>query len=106
MRNKLGVGKIGLIYCVVNIHNLETEIRKAGLNPNKNGSTVGKAKRIRAVLNWAIENNYNAGEKLVTYLLDLLRGVGGFRCTSPNYVTGMVREFDLLPYQVSFIIRN
>lgn len=70
-------------------YDIETEIKKSGLinaDPNAHGSAVGKAKRIRAVLNWAIENNYNAGEKLIAYLLDLLRGVGGFRCTSPNYI--------------------
>jgi hypothetical protein len=70
-------------------YDIETEIRKSSLinaDPNTHGSAVGKAKRIRAVLNWAIENDYNAGEKLITYLLELLRGVGGFRCASPNYI--------------------
>lgn len=68
---------------------IEAAIRKASLidaDPNTHGSIVGKAKRVRAVLNWAIENDYNAGEKLASCLLDLLRGVGGFRVTSPNYI--------------------
>ena len=70
-------------------YDIETEIRKSGLinaDPNTHGSVVGKTKRVRTVLNWAIENDYNAGEKLITYLLALLRGVGGFRPTSPNYI--------------------
>ena len=43
-------------------YDIETEIRKSGLinaDPNTHGSSVGKAKRVRAVLNWAIENDYN-----------------------------------------------
>lgn len=70
-------------------YDIEMEIKKSGLidaDPNTHGSAVGKAKRIRTVLNWAIENDYNAGEKLITHLLALLRAVGGFRRDSPNYV--------------------
>ena len=70
-------------------YDLEVQIKKAGLtqaDPKTQGQTVGKAKRIRATLNWALENNPQAGSKLVALILSHVRGVGGFRDTSPNYV--------------------
>lgn len=54
-------------------------------DPNQQGQTVGKAKRVRAVLHWAIENNVSAGGKFVFGLLGHIRGCGGFRRESPNY---------------------
>ena len=48
--------------------------------------TVGKAKRIRSVLNWAIDNDYEKGEKLVKQIIELVRANGGFKTDSPNYV--------------------
>lgn len=68
---------------------LETLISRAGLtsaDPKSHGQTVGKAKRIRATLNWAIEHNSPAGSKLVALILSQVRAVGGFRESSPNYV--------------------
>lgn len=68
---------------------LETLISRAGLSsadPKAQGQTVGKAKRIRATLNWAIEHNRQAGSKLVALILSQVRAVGGFRDSSPNYV--------------------
>lgn len=68
---------------------LEFQINKYGLDqgdPKKQGQTVGKAKRIRYVLNWALEFNLDSGEKLLVALITLVRGVGGFRKGSPNYV--------------------
>lgn len=65
------------------------DIKRAGLeeaDPQKQGRPVGKAKRVKAVLGWALENNYAAGEKLVYYLLSTIRGYGGFRKESSNYV--------------------
>ena len=70
-------------------YDLEVQIKKAGLteaDPKTQGQTVGKAKRVRATLNWAIENNAQAGSKLVSLILSQVRAVGGFRDTSPNYV--------------------
>jgi len=66
---------------------LEYQINRAGLrqaDPNQNGQVVGKAKRIRAVLGWALEQNPEAGEKLVAGLIAHLQGCGGFRASSPN----------------------
>lgn len=68
---------------------LEEQFVRARLShadPNKAGKTVGKAKRLRAVLSWAIDNDYEAGEFLVYLVLQLVRGLGGFREQSPNYV--------------------
>jgi len=68
---------------------LQVQIDRAGLSavdPNQQGQTVGKAKRVRAVLNWAIENDAVAGGRFVFGLLGHIRGCGGFRRESPNYV--------------------
>ena len=68
---------------------IQTQIDRAGLSscdPNQKGQTLGKAKRVRAVLHWAIENDTSAGGRLVNGLLGHIRGCGGFRPESPNYV--------------------
>lgn len=68
---------------------IESQIKKYGLekgDPNSQGQSVGKAKRVRYVLNWAIEFNLDSGEKFIVGLLNLVRGVGGFRKGSQNYV--------------------
>lgn len=68
---------------------LEFQINRARLtagDPKAQGQLVGKAKRIRGVLSWALENNAASGEALIEGLLALLRGCGGFRSSSSNYV--------------------
>lgn len=68
---------------------LEFQINRAGLvhvDPNKDGSPVGKAKRLRIVLNWAIENDIARAEKLIAGIISSVKGCGGFRTTSPNFV--------------------
>jgi hypothetical protein len=68
---------------------IEEQIKRAGLSvadPSNGGKPVGKAKRVRAVLHWALENNVEAGEKFVFLMVNMVRGVGGFRTDSPNYV--------------------
>ena len=68
---------------------IEFQITKAGLtaaDPNRHGQTLGKAKRVRTVLNWAVENNETQGGQLVLGLISHIRGCGGFRPQSPNYV--------------------
>jgi hypothetical protein len=67
---------------------IEDQFRRAGLiqaDPNQSGPPKGKAKRIRGVLQWAIENDIEKGEKLVSLLVALVRGVGGF-CEGSNFV--------------------
>jgi hypothetical protein len=58
----------------------------AGSDPNRQGQTVGKAKRVRATLYWALENAPESGGRLVAGLLSHIRGCGGFRDSSANYV--------------------
>lgn len=68
---------------------IEFWMNKAGLSgcdPKKNGRTVGKMKRVREVLTWAFENDYNSGEIFAYQLISLVRGCGGFCETSSNFV--------------------
>lgn len=68
---------------------IEFQIQRAKLttgDPKAQGQLVGKAKRVRGTLNWALENNLAAGELLVENLISLVRGCGGFRSASANYV--------------------
>lgn len=68
---------------------IEFQIKKAGLtaaDPNKDGSPVGKAKRVRIALNWAIENDAQKAEMLVAGIITAVRSCGGFRESSPNFV--------------------
>lgn len=55
-------------------------------DPNSQGQTVGKAKRVRAVLTWAIEHSFENGRGFVGQIVSLVRSCGGFRIESPNYV--------------------
>lgn len=55
-------------------------------DPNSQGRTVGKAKRVRSVLTWAIEHSPENGCGFVGQLVALIQSCGGFRTGSPNYV--------------------
>ena len=55
-------------------------------DPKTHGQSVGKAKRIRAVLSWALENAPDKGEVFVAAIIAVIRAKGGFRDTSPNFV--------------------
>ena len=68
---------------------LEFEINRIGLasaDPKGKGQPLGKAKRVRATLSWAMENAPEKGAAFVGALIAHLRGCGGFRQTSPNFV--------------------
>jgi hypothetical protein len=68
---------------------IEELIRRTGLaagDPGLAEKPVGKEKRVRQVLSWAIENEPKKGAVLVGQLLSLLKGSGGFRLTSENYM--------------------
>ena len=68
---------------------IEDQFRRADLihaDPNRQGKPIGKSKRVRGILQWAIENDIEKGEKLVFLLVAQIRGVGGFRDGSANYV--------------------
>jgi len=88
---------------------IEFYVNRNGLtsaDPKAQGQTVGKAKRVRAVLSWAIDNNPEAGAKLIEQLLSKVRASGGFRDTSPNYVgsesiQNAIAAFDVEGYDLS-----
>lgn len=67
---------------------IEFQIDKANLalaDPGRQGKPVGKSKRVRGTLSWALSNNVPAGESLVAGLIATVQGYGGFRITSTNY---------------------
>ncbi|WP_449355167.1 abortive infection family protein [Virgibacillus natechei] len=67
---------------------LEFHVQQVGLwhiDPKNLGKTVGKAKRVREILYWALENNTDPGERLVFKIISNVRAVGGFREESKNY---------------------
>lgn len=59
---------------------------QAGLAPADLDIPAGKEKRVRRVLSWALEHDEERGEGLVSHLIAAIRGCGGFRRGSPNYV--------------------
>jgi hypothetical protein len=66
---------------------LEFRIDQAGLSaadPNRQGQVVGKARRTRATLQWALEHSSESGERLVEALIPHVRGCGGFRSAPPR----------------------
>ena len=68
---------------------IEFQINRAGLGPGDprgQGQSVGKAKRVRAVLYWGLENAPDKAEMFVAALIALVRGKGGFRPGSSNFV--------------------
>lgn len=68
---------------------IEFQINKVGLisaDPNKEGPPVGKAKRVRAVLTWSVENRPESAESFAAGLVSSIRACGGFRESSPNFV--------------------
>src|SRR5947209_6723031 len=75
---------------------LEFLFGRAGVSrgdPRSLGQTVGKAKRVRATLSWALEHHYEAGETLIAAIIAQVRGCGGFRPASPNFVgTEVIRD--------------
>jgi hypothetical protein len=70
-------------------YDLGAVINRAGLSaadPQTQGLQVGKAKRVRAVLNWALDNDPEAGGRFVYSFIGTIRGHGGFRVGSQNFV--------------------
>lgn len=68
---------------------IQFQIGRANLDSadpgQKSSLPVGKAKRVRGVLSWAISNDPQAGESLVGGLIACIQGCGGFRTSSPNF---------------------
>jgi len=55
-------------------------------DPCARGQTAGKAKRVKSVLTWAIEAAPEQGSRFVSALISEIRGHGGFRESSANFV--------------------
>lgn len=68
---------------------IEFQIDQAKLtsaDPGRLGNKpIGKSKRVRGTLSWALSNNPTAGESLVAGLISTVQGYGGFRPASSNY---------------------
>lgn len=67
---------------------IEFQIDQAKLtsaDPGRQGKPVGKSKRVRGTLSWALSNNLSGGEALVVGLIATVQGYGGFRPASSNY---------------------
>ena len=68
---------------------IETVILRARLgdaDPHRDPAVrVGKQKRVRHVLSWALDNDQAAGCVAVEKLISMIRGCGGFRAGSTNY---------------------
>ncbi|MDQ5819843.1 MAG: abortive infection family protein [Actinomycetota bacterium] len=68
---------------------LQFQIDRVGLkagDPGRQPTPVGKEKRVRGVLSYALEYDEQAGRKLVSHIVAVIRASGGFRPDSPNYV--------------------
>ncbi len=65
---------------------LKFVFQKAGLAHVDATNPMGKERRVRHVLSWALEHDEDAGERLVASLIEQIRACGGFRPESPNYV--------------------
>lgn len=67
---------------------LDFYVERAGLRhaDPANERPTGKEKRVRQILTWAIEHDAERGGRLVGYLIAALRGCGGFRAESPNFI--------------------
>jgi hypothetical protein len=55
-------------------------------DPKNQGLTVGKEKRLRATLSWALEYQVEGGQRFVSQTVGFIRSRGGFRSDSQNYV--------------------
>ena len=68
---------------------IEYEIKRTNLqngDPKAQGQLVGKTKRVRSTLSWALENNPDSGAKFVANLVSHVKACGGFRESSSNFV--------------------
>lgn len=68
---------------------LDFLVNQCGLSkgdPKNQGLTVGKEKRVRATLSWALEYEVTGGQRFVGQMVGFIRSRGGFRSDSPNFV--------------------
>ena len=61
---------------------IQHQIERAGISegdPNRDGTPLGKEKRVRAVLSWAMEENEKGAENFIKGLISHIKSCGGFR---------------------------
>jgi hypothetical protein len=58
----------------------------AGFEENRSAKPIGKAKRVRWVLSECLSRDVGKGEAFVSALIEKVRGYGGFRDGSQNFV--------------------
>lgn len=56
------------------------------IDPARRPQPIGKEKRVRGILDWALVNDPPKGGAFVRRLIAEIRGCGGFRSQSPNFV--------------------
>lgn len=61
------------------------QVNLSHVDPKRLGRSVGKAKRMKEVLYWALENNIESGEKLIYKIVSNVKAVGGFRENTKNF---------------------
>lgn len=54
-------------------------------DPRAEGQPMGKMRRVRSILNWALDNDPENGEAFLAQLISEIRGIGGFQVDSQNY---------------------
>lgn len=62
--------------------------KETGLSKGDPGTQVGKLKRMRAVVDYALANDSRAGARMVSRLIKAVRAIGGFRRESGTFVGG------------------
>lgn len=65
---------------------LKFVFEQVGLADVDLATPAGKERRVRHVLSWAVEHDPDRGERLVGRLVAVIKGSGGFRPESLNYV--------------------
>jgi hypothetical protein len=60
--------------------------KETKLSKGDPGTPVGKVKRMRAVVDYALANDRAAGGRLVNRLIKAVRAIGGFRSDSSTYI--------------------
>jgi hypothetical protein len=88
---------------------IEYQINRTQLqsgDPKAAGQIVGKAKRVRGTLMWAMQNSPEEGEFLVANLISMIKGYGGFRPESTNYcgsdcIKSAVEAFNTEGYELT-----
>src|SRR4051812_46446956 len=64
----------------------ETKLSKGDPGTQVGTHKIGKLKRMRAVVDYALANDRAAGGRLVNRLIKAVRAVGGFRSDSSTYI--------------------